>query len=198
MDKLSLQNPLFATYVIAATLMILKVIAMAWLTVVRMTQAKGGFRSPEDLKLTPLNPEPNPAQLAPKERVVSIESDPAGADIYVDGSNTSKLTPAEVTLTAAQALKPRIRVALRRPGFKQADQVLDAKAWTEGDNTMTASFTVKLVVAPKVTPTTTGTGSGAGAGAGSGETGTGTETGSAAPPPPPPPPPAGSGGEPPP
>ena len=72
MDKLSLQNPLFATYVIVATLMILKVVAMAWLTVVRMTQAKGGFRSPEDLKKTPLNPDPHPAQLAPNERVERI------------------------------------------------------------------------------------------------------------------------------
>lgn len=72
MDKLSLQNPLFATYVIAATLMILKVAAMAWLTVLRMMQAKGGFRSPEDLRKTPLNPEPDPAQLAPDERVERI------------------------------------------------------------------------------------------------------------------------------
>jgi len=69
MDKLSLENPLFATYVVAATLMILKVMAMAWLTVWRMTREKGGFRSPEDLKKTPLNPQPNPAQLGPNERV---------------------------------------------------------------------------------------------------------------------------------
>ena len=40
MDKLSLQNPLFATYVIAATLMILKVVAMSWLTVARMLQGE--------------------------------------------------------------------------------------------------------------------------------------------------------------
>ena len=72
MDKLNLDDPLFATYVIAATLMILKTVAMSWLTVVRMTQAKGGFRSPEDIKRTPLNPEPNPAQLAPNERVERI------------------------------------------------------------------------------------------------------------------------------
>jgi hypothetical protein len=45
---LSLQNPLFATYVIAATLMILKVASMSWLTVVSMMQVNGGFRSPED------------------------------------------------------------------------------------------------------------------------------------------------------
>lgn len=72
MDILSLQNPLFATYVIAATLMILKAVGMSWLTVVRMMQAKGGFRSPEDLRKTPLNPEPNAKQLEPDERVERI------------------------------------------------------------------------------------------------------------------------------
>jgi glutathione S-transferase len=69
---LSLQNPLFATYVIAATLMILKVMSMSWLTVVRMMQVKGGFRSPEDLRKTPFNPVPNPKQLEPNEYVDRI------------------------------------------------------------------------------------------------------------------------------
>jgi len=72
MEKLSLQNPLFATYVIAATLMILKAVSMSWLTVIRMMQVKGGFRSPEDLRKTPLNPEPNPKQLEPNEPVERI------------------------------------------------------------------------------------------------------------------------------
>jgi glutathione S-transferase len=72
MDSLSLQNPVFAAYVIAATLMILKTVSMSWLTVWRMMQAKSGFRSPEDLKKTPLNPEPNPEQLEPNERVERI------------------------------------------------------------------------------------------------------------------------------
>jgi len=72
MDKLNLQNPLFATYVIAATIMILKVASMSWLTVVRMMQVKGGFRSPEDLKKTPLNPEPDPKQLGPNDPVDRI------------------------------------------------------------------------------------------------------------------------------
>jgi glutathione S-transferase len=72
MDRLSLQNPLFATYVIAATLMILKAVSMSWLTVIRMMQVKGGFRSPEDIRKTPLNPEPNPKQLQPDERVERI------------------------------------------------------------------------------------------------------------------------------
>ena len=63
---------MFATYVVAATLMILKAVSMSWLTVVRMMQVKGGFRSPEDLRKTPLNPEPNPKQLEPDERVERI------------------------------------------------------------------------------------------------------------------------------
>ena len=65
MDKLSLQDPLFATYAVAATLMILKAVCMSWLTVVRMMSAQGGFRSPEDLRKTPLNPTPDPKQLEP-------------------------------------------------------------------------------------------------------------------------------------
>ena len=72
MDILSLHNPLFATYVIAATLMILKAVGMSWLTVVRMMQENGGFRSPEDLRKTPLNREPNPKQLERNERVDRI------------------------------------------------------------------------------------------------------------------------------
>ena len=72
MDILSLKNPLFATYAIAASLMILKAVGMSWLTVVRMMQAKGGFRSPEDLRKTPLNPAPDPKQLEPNESVDRI------------------------------------------------------------------------------------------------------------------------------
>lgn len=69
---LNLHDPLLATYAIAAALMILKVVAMSWLTVVRMMQAKGGFRSPEDLRKTPLNPEPDPSQLERNDRVDRI------------------------------------------------------------------------------------------------------------------------------
>jgi glutathione S-transferase len=72
MDKLTLANSVFATYAIAAAIMILKAISMSWLTVLRMMQEKGGFRAPEDLRKTPLNPVPDPKQLAPNERVERI------------------------------------------------------------------------------------------------------------------------------
>lgn len=72
MVKLNFGDPLFATYVIAATLMILKAVAMSWLTVARMVRANGGFRSPEDLRKTPLNRNPSPDQIEPNDYVDRI------------------------------------------------------------------------------------------------------------------------------
>ena len=72
MDKLTLQNPVFGVYVIAATLMILKGVSMSWLTVARMIKVNGGFRSPEDVKKTPMNPKPSASQLEPNDYVDRI------------------------------------------------------------------------------------------------------------------------------
>ena len=66
---LSLDNPVFRTYVLAAGLMILKLMLQPWMTVVRMMRAGGGFRSPEDAKKSPINPKPDPAQLEVNEYV---------------------------------------------------------------------------------------------------------------------------------
>jgi glutathione S-transferase len=60
---LDLHNPLFATYVVAATLVILKASFNSWLVVGKMIKHNGGFRSPEDLKKTPINKNPHPNQL---------------------------------------------------------------------------------------------------------------------------------------
>lgn len=72
MDRLTLENPLFATYVVAASIMVLKAASMSWLTVVRMMQVKGGYRAPEDLRQTLLNPTPDPKQLEPNEPVERV------------------------------------------------------------------------------------------------------------------------------
>lgn len=72
MGQINLHEPLFATYAIAASLMILKVVSMSWLTVFRMMKVRSGFRSPEDLKKTPLNPAPHAAQTQPNEYVDRI------------------------------------------------------------------------------------------------------------------------------
>jgi len=72
MVRLSFSDPLFATYAIASLIMIFKAVAMSWLTVLRMMRVKGGFRSPEDLRKTALNPDPNPSQIEPNDYVDRI------------------------------------------------------------------------------------------------------------------------------
>jgi glutathione S-transferase len=71
-EQFSLSNPVFAAYAIAAALMLVKGVAMSWLTVIRMVQENGGFRNPEDAKQTALNPKPHDNQLAPNDRVERI------------------------------------------------------------------------------------------------------------------------------
>ena len=72
METISLSNPLFATYVIAASILILKVKLMSWLTVARMMQANGGFRAPEYIRKSPPNPTPDAVQHDKNERVERI------------------------------------------------------------------------------------------------------------------------------
>jgi len=66
---LTLENPVFHIYVLAASIMLLKLMLQPWMTVVRMMKVGGGFRSPEDAKKSPLNPEPEPSQLDVNEYV---------------------------------------------------------------------------------------------------------------------------------
>ena len=49
--------------------MVLKLMIQPWITVQRMMKVSAGFRSPEDLKKTPLNPEPAAHQLEANEYV---------------------------------------------------------------------------------------------------------------------------------
>jgi glutathione S-transferase len=66
---LNLQNPVFHTYVLTASIAILKLMLQPWMTVQRMMKVRAGFRSPEDAKRTPLNPEPREGQLETNEYV---------------------------------------------------------------------------------------------------------------------------------
>jgi glutathione S-transferase len=67
--SLSLENPVFQLYLMAAGIMILKLMSQPWITVYRMTKASAGYRSPEDAKKSPLNPRPVANQLEVNEYV---------------------------------------------------------------------------------------------------------------------------------
>ena len=64
-----IENPVFATYVIAATLMIIKMMGQGWITVARMMKVGGGFLNPEDANQGMTNPSPRPGQLDADEYV---------------------------------------------------------------------------------------------------------------------------------
>jgi hypothetical protein len=52
---LSLENPVFQTYVLAASIMVLKLMLQPWMTAVRMMKAGGGFRGPDPCILLDLS-----------------------------------------------------------------------------------------------------------------------------------------------
>ena len=66
---MNIDNPVFHSYLLAASIMILKLMLQPWMTVQRMMKVRAGFRSPEDMKKTPLNPEPRDGQLDVNEYV---------------------------------------------------------------------------------------------------------------------------------
>ena len=68
-STLSLENPVFWTYALAASIMLLKLMLQPWMTVARMMKVNGGFRNPEDAKRSPANPNPREGQLEPNEYV---------------------------------------------------------------------------------------------------------------------------------
>lgn len=69
MQLLTAENPVFATYMIAASLMVLKIMGQGWMTVYRMLKSDAGLASPEDLRAGPINRNPRPEQLQPNDYV---------------------------------------------------------------------------------------------------------------------------------
>lgn len=69
MTALTMENPVFAAYVIASALMVLKVMGQGWMTVHRMMKVSAGYASPEDLRPGIINKDPDPSQLDVNEYV---------------------------------------------------------------------------------------------------------------------------------
>lgn len=63
MTALTMENPVFVTYMIAASIMIMKVMGQGWMTVYRMLKSDSGLASPEDLQTGLINKNPRPEQL---------------------------------------------------------------------------------------------------------------------------------------
>ena len=63
MNLLTMENPVFVTYMIAAAIMVLKIMGQGWMTVYRMLKINAGWASPEDLRPGLINRKPSPEQL---------------------------------------------------------------------------------------------------------------------------------------
>jgi uncharacterized MAPEG superfamily protein len=63
MAALNMENPVFVTYMIAASIMVLKIMGQGWMTVYRMLKSNSGLASPEDLQVGLINRNPRPKQL---------------------------------------------------------------------------------------------------------------------------------------
>ena len=63
MTLFTTENPVFVTYMIAAAIMILKIMGQGWITVYRMLKSDSGLVSPEDLQVGIINKAPRPDQL---------------------------------------------------------------------------------------------------------------------------------------
>ena len=63
MTMLSIENPVFVTYMIAGAIMILKIMGQGWMTVYRMLKSNSGLASPEDLQVGLINKKPHAEQL---------------------------------------------------------------------------------------------------------------------------------------
>lgn len=69
MPSYSLENPVFVVYVIAASVMVLKLMGQGWITVYRMLRTDAGLINPEDIAPGPVNRNPRPEQLEINEYV---------------------------------------------------------------------------------------------------------------------------------
>ncbi|HET7504265.1 MAG TPA: TIGR02266 family protein [Kofleriaceae bacterium] len=101
------------------------------------------------------------AKLVPKPHVITIDSDPPGAQIFVDSGATGHVTPFEVELTSAQAAKKAVRIQLRKYGFRTIDRVIDQAKFSEDDTHMVAKLDEKLTVQVQTPGGTRGSAAGA-------------------------------------
>ncbi len=69
MTLLSVENPVFVTFMITASLMILKIMGQGWITIYRMIKSDSGLVNPEDVQLGMFNPDPRPDQLESNDYV---------------------------------------------------------------------------------------------------------------------------------
>ncbi|MDX2087769.1 MAG: TIGR02266 family protein [Kofleriaceae bacterium] len=108
------------------------------------------------------------AKLQPKPRSITINSEPAGALIFVDNANSGFTTPYTLDLKGSQLTKRSVRITLRKNGFKTLEKAVDISAFKDEGDKMSAAINETLSVPAATPPSGSGNGSDATSPAGGG------------------------------
>ena len=78
------------------------------------------------------------ATLVAKTKLLTVTSEPAGAQIMIDGVGTGHVTPFDIDLKPF-AGKARVKVTLRKSGYRQLDETVDVSAPSDAGGKLTVT-----------------------------------------------------------
>ncbi len=125
---------------------------------VKITRA--GFRA-ASLAMRPDAGDPAPVQLEAKPAVLHVTSEPAGAQVWINGRRQRSLTPANVELPRRLTDAGRFSVSLRMRGYLTSDQQVALDKLIEHGDTMVQELSVALARRPVARPAAQPAGDGA-------------------------------------
>jgi uncharacterized protein (TIGR02266 family) len=114
-----------------------------------------GFQAAE-LTIEPESGDPKPVELETKPAVLRVTSEPAGAQVWINGRRHRSLTPADVRLSRRTAQSTSLRLALRKAGFSTAEQEVALDGMVDQGDTMVQE--VALVLSRRQAQTESGRG----------------------------------------
>ena len=82
---------------------------------------KAGFQAAE-LTVKPGAGDPEAVELEAKPAVLRVNSEPAGAQVFINGRRQRSLTPVDVPLSRRLADRKRVTLSLRKAGYSTAEQ----------------------------------------------------------------------------
>ena len=90
------------------------------------------------------------AKLVAKPKLLTVTSEPAGAQIMIDGVGTGHVTPFDIDLKAAVG-KTKVKVTLRKAGYRPLDETVDVSAPADAGGKLTVTApAATLALAPVV------------------------------------------------
>jgi hypothetical protein len=104
---------------------------------------KAGFLARE-LTLKPEAGNPQPVALEAKPSVLRVSSEPAGAQVWINGRRQRSVTPADVKLSARTAERKRVVLSLRKTGYATAEQQVSLDDLTDQGEIMVQEVAMVL------------------------------------------------------